>query len=153
MIFAGIAGMIMIIILLLTVSHAHAIARTGEMNPTGTGRTGEQNPPAPVTFTLQNPLKVNSIGGLVKNFVEIFSYLAVIFAVLVLIYVGFSFVMARGKPEETKRLKLWLGWTVVGIAVIIGARLMIDVVINTLSATGTISPNVIRSARDANSGN
>lgn len=101
---------------------------------------------------LQNPLKADSIGALVKDFVDILSYIAVILAVLVIIYIGFSFVMARGRPEEMKRLKIWLGWTVIGVAVIIGARVIVDVVINTLSSTGTVSPGIIQSVKKANEG-
>ncbi|MFA6315558.1 MAG: pilin [Candidatus Paceibacterota bacterium] len=121
---------------------------TGQPNSTGGGDTNSGG-----TFTLSNPLKVKSIGGLVQDFIQIFSYIAVLFAVLVIIYIGFSMVMARGKPEETKKLKVWLGGVVIGVAVIIGARLIIDVVINTLSATNIVDSNFIQSARDANSGN
>ncbi|MFA6295339.1 MAG: hypothetical protein WC666_02865 [Candidatus Paceibacterota bacterium] len=103
------------------------------------------------TFTLKNPLKVDSIGGLVKNFVEIFSYIAILFAVVVLIYIGFKYVLysAQGNSKGIGDLHSWLLWTVVGVAVVIGARVIVEIVINTLGLTGTISPGVINSASNA----
>jgi prepilin signal peptidase PulO-like enzyme (type II secretory pathway) len=100
-------------------------------------------------FTLKNPLKVDSIGGLVQNFVEIFSYIVILFAVLALVYVGLKFILARGNVDEMKKLKDWLLWIVVGVAVVIGARVIVQVVISTLSASGTIDQGVINSTRDA----
>jgi hypothetical protein len=105
------------------------------------------------TFTLSNPLKVSSIGELVQNFVQIFSYIVILLAVLMLIYVGFLYVMSQGKPDKRKELNSWLLWIVVGVAVVISARLIINIVINTLSASGTVDSNVIQSARNAASGN
>jgi len=103
------------------------------------------------SFTLQNPLKVDSIGGLVKNFVEIFSYIAILFAVLVLIYIGFQYVIysAQGNSGKIKELHSWLLWTAVGVAVVIGARVIVEIIINTLGLTGTVSPGVIDSAKNA----
>lgn len=101
------------------------------------------------TFTLSNPLKVDSIGGLVQNFVEIFSYVVIIFAVLALIYVGLRFILARGNVEEMKKLREWLLWIVVGVAVVIGARVIIQVVISTLSASGAVDQGIINSTSNA----
>jgi len=106
-------------------------------------------------FYLQNPLssKFNSVGGLVQGFLEIFSYIVVLFAVLALIWVGLKFVLAQGNPEEMKKLKDWLLWIVVGVAIVIGARIIVSVVINTLQATGTVNQNVIDNANNALNGN
>lgn len=104
------------------------------------------------TFTLSNPLKVDSIGGLVQNFVEIFSYIAILFAVLMLIYVGLRFILARGDSDKMKELKEWLMWIVVGVAVVIGARIIIQVVINTLSASGVVDQRTTQSFKKAASG-
>lgn len=107
---------------------------------------------SPSTFTLQNPLKVDSIGGLVQNFVEIFSYIVILFAVLALVYVGLRFILARGDPSKMNELKSWLLWIVVGVAIVIGARIIIQVVINTLSATGAVDQSVINSTNNAING-
>ncbi len=107
------------------------------------------NPPPSSTFTLQNPIKVDSVSDLISSFVEIFSYLVILFAVLALIWVGLQFILARGDVGKMKELKEWLLWIVVGVAVVIGARLIVEVVINTLSATGTIDQSVINSTSRA----
>jgi len=110
--------------------------------------------PAPqATFTLQNPLRseINSVGALVENFVEIFSYIVILLAVVALIFVGFKYILysAQGKSADIAKLHGWLFWIVIGVAVVIGARVIVKVVINTISATGTVSPGVIQSANDA----
>lgn len=107
-------------------------------------------------FTLQNPLNknINSVGGLIQAFLEIITYLFIIFAVLMFIYVGFQYVTnaAQGNAKKIEELHKQLLWLVVGVAVVIGARVIIQVVINTISATGTVSPSVIESANRAAQG-
>ncbi len=105
-------------------------------------------------FTLTNPLKVNSIGGLVQSLIEIVSYLAILFAVVMFIVVGFRYVLfaAQGNASKISELHKQLMWLIVGVAVIIAARVIVQVVINTLSATGVVSPEVIQSANKAASG-
>ncbi len=106
----------------------------------------------PTTATLQNPLtKVTSIGDLVKSGLQVFSYIAVLFAVMMLIVVGFQYIMARGNPEAVTKASMWLLYIVIGLAIVIGARIAVTIVINTMSATGVVDPNVIQSAQNANS--
>lgn len=105
------------------------------------------------TVKLQNPLKnIDSVGSLVQKFVEIFSYIVILFAVLALIWVGLQFILARGDSTKMKELKEWLFWIVVGVAVVIGARIIIEVIINTLSATGTVDQSIINSTNNALNG-
>ncbi len=101
------------------------------------------------TGGLTNPLAVTSIAGLVQKFVEIFSYFMVILAVLAFIWVGFQFVLAQGKPEKLKELKIWLAYIVVGVAIVIGARIMVNIIINTLEATGVVNQQTISTVRSA----
>jgi hypothetical protein len=101
------------------------------------------------TFTLQNPLKVNSVSDIILTFMQVATYLAVLFAVLMIVYVGLRFVLARGDSAELTKRKDQLLWIVVGVAVIIGARILISVIINTLSATGTVNPSIIQNAQNA----
>lgn len=107
-------------------------------------------------FTLQNPLNknINSVGDLIQAFIEIITYLFIIFAVLMFIYVGFQYVTnaAQGNAKKIEELHKQLLWLVVGVAVVIGARVIIQVVINTISATGAVNPSVIESANKAAQG-
>ena len=100
---------------------------------------------------ITNPLQANTIGEIVSTGTSIFSYTVVLFGVLALIYTGLQYVLAQGNAEKVKELKTQLLWIVIGIAIVIGARIIVSVVINTLSATGIVSPNVINSAESANS--
>ena len=116
-----------------------------------------QNAPATETntqvITLHNPLQnVTSIGQLVQNFADIFTYLVVLFAVLMLIWTGLQYVLARGNPEKMKENSQRLMWIVIGVAVVIGARILVQVVINTLEATGAVNSTVITNANKANQG-
>lgn len=102
-------------------------------------------------FTLKNPLKVDSVGGLINAFLEIITYILIIFAVLMIIWTGFQFVYnaAMGNSSKLTELRSRLLWLVAGVAILIGARVIIQVVINTISATGSVSPQVIESANRA----
>lgn len=130
-------------------------------NDTGQGGgdndTGASKPPAkPASgdngiFTLKNPLKVDSIGELIQSFIQIFTYLVIMFAVLMFIWIGFQYVVnaSQGNAKKIEELHRQLLWLIAGVAIVIGARVLIQVVINTLSATGTVDPGVINSANDA----
>ncbi len=99
--------------------------------------------------TLKNPLQANSISDIIFSFMQIVTYLAVIFGVIMLMWVGLQMVLAQGKPEEIKRRSTELLWVVVGIGVIIGARILVSAVINTLSSTGTVNNQIIQNAQNA----
>jgi cytochrome bd-type quinol oxidase subunit 2 len=102
-------------------------------------------------FTLKNPLKVDSIGELIQSFIQIFTYLVIMFAVLMFIWIGFQYVVnaSQGNAKKIEELNKQLMWLIAGVAIVIGARVLIQVVINTLSATGAIDPGIINSANDA----
>lgn len=130
-----------------------SIPGSGTPAPTPPATTPVSQPTA--VTPLQNPLKnVSSIGDLVQKFVEIFSYIVVIIAVLALIYVGFQYVLyaAQGNSQKIKELHSWLLWIIVGTAIVIAARVMVLVVINTLEATGVVNQNVTNNARSAATG-
>jgi heme/copper-type cytochrome/quinol oxidase subunit 2 len=104
-------------------------------------------------FPLQNPLNkdISSVGDLIQAVIEILTYLFIIFAVLMFIYIGFQYVTnaAQGNAKKIEELHKQLMWLVIGVAVVIGARVIIQVVINTIAATNTVSPSVIDSANKA----
>lgn len=144
------AGAFLLIVLLLG-SNSFVFAQGTTVTPVSNTGSQTVTPGSSGSFSLQNPLsnKYKTVGGLVGGFMEYFSYLVILFAVLALIYVGLQFVLAQGKPDKMKELKGWLGWIIVGVAIVIGARILVNVVINTLQATGAVNPNVINSANNA----
>ena len=75
--------------------------------------------------------------------------MAVLAGVIALIWTGLQYILAQGKPERIKELKTQLLWVVVGIGIVIGARIMISIVINTLSASGVVNEDNINNANKA----
>lgn len=134
-------------------SFSIALADTANTGPSGD--TGANLPAPTPTATkaeiipLANPLssKFNTVGGLINSLMEIFSYVAVIIAVLALIWVGFQFIMAQGNSDRISELKTWFYYIIIGTAIILASRLIVSVVINTLESTGTVSPDVIQKIR------
>ena len=121
----------------------------GEPN-TKAGAT-DVNPTSGGTFYLQNPLssQFTTVGGLVGGFIQIFVYLVVLFAVVMIIYVGLRLVLAQGDTKQIQERKDQLLMLVIGLAIVIGARIIVQVVISTLQSTGTVNPTVITNAQNA----
>ncbi len=77
---------------------------------------------------LQNPINFNSLRELVEAIVDIIIQIAVPIAALFLIYSGFLFVSARGNDDQLKTAKSIFLWTVVGIAVLLGAKILAGII-------------------------
>ncbi len=125
-----------------------AVPRNAGATPAARGNAGA-TPAGGGVQTLSNPLTANSVGDLVKSFAMIFSYIVVLFAVLALVWTGLEFITAQGKPDKLTELKSKLLYIVIGVAIVIGARIIIDVVINTLSASGVVNSQIIQQAKNA----
>jgi hypothetical protein len=83
---------------------------------------------------LVNPLNAKSIPQLLTVILDAIVYLGTIFLVLMLVYVGFLFVAARGKPEDLKKAREALLWTVVGGLLLLGASGLSIVIQSTVEA-------------------
>ena len=107
------------------------------------------------TGTLQSPLKdnLNSVGALLNTGIMIFTYLVVLGAVIAFIIVGLKYIMARGNSTKITEATKWLWNIIIGVAIVIGARVIIQIVINTLKATKTVNTEVTQSAENALNGN
>jgi len=142
---ATLAGIILFAVLPIV-----AFAQSGGTQSNTSNGGIQTNPPG--TIGLQNPLSgsgITTVGGLVSNFLQILTYLAIIAGILMIIYVGLQLVLARGNSDKIKEHKEQMLWLVVGLAIVIGARVLVTIVINTLSATGTVNSNIINSAHNA----
>jgi Sec-independent protein secretion pathway component TatC len=94
---------------------------------------------------LCNPLKVNSIQDVLFLIVNIATYIGVILGVLALIWVGFKFIAAQGKPEELKDARRFFYAVVIGIAILIGASAIVTIIKNTLTTAGVVQSGVFGS--------
>ncbi|HEY9583711.1 MAG TPA: hypothetical protein VJI66_01970 [Candidatus Paceibacterota bacterium] len=91
---------------------------------------------------LCNPLKVKSIEEAILLAVDIAIYIGVAFAILAIIFVGFKFVAAQGNETKLKDAKLWFLWIVIGLAVLISARVIVEIIKNTLIASEVVNKDV-----------
>jgi hypothetical protein len=82
---------------------------------------------------IKNPLKVNSVADVMKVFFDVLVQLGSVAVVLAIIYAGFLFVVAKGNPEELKKAKTTLYWTIIGALVLLGAQVIAKVIENTLN--------------------
>lgn len=83
---------------------------------------------------IDNPLKpqFDSLPNLIFALVDIVSTIGFYIAVFFIIYSGFLFVKARGNEKDIGTAKEALKWTLIGTAVLLGARVIADVIQGTL---------------------
>ncbi|MEI6190949.1 MAG: hypothetical protein WCP24_01100 [bacterium] len=94
------------------------------------------NPGVP-TATIQNPLGANntSVQDLLMRVMNLVAMVGGIVVVFFIIYSGFTLVMARGNPEGLKKGKEMLFATIIGGAILLGADVIANVVVDTVKAT------------------
>ena len=83
------------------------------------------------SFELTNPLKVSSVCQLIGLLLHAAIVIGIPIAVLFIVYAGFKFVLARGSPGELSEARTNLVYTLIGIAIFIGASLIANVIIAT----------------------
>jgi uncharacterized membrane protein len=70
---------------------------------------------------LTNPLTVNTIAEFVQKLLEVVVNIGVIVLGIMLVYVGYLFVVAQGNEEKLREAKRAFVWTVIGGAILLGA--------------------------------
>ncbi len=127
-------------------AQANGTSATGVVSPGGTSATGPTSPggtsatgvvsPGGTSATsgtgLTNPLNVSSIDGLISEILGYAVTLGGIFLSLMLVYVGFQFVMAQGNPEKVSAARSMLLWTIIGGMLLLGAESIALVIGNTV---------------------
>lgn len=85
-----------------------------------------------------NPLagRADSLTELLSVILDAVVRIGVLYVALSIIWVGFKFVQAQGKPEEIKEAKKSFLWTIIGAAVVLGAFVISNVI------QGTVTPLV-----------
>ena len=89
-----------------------------------------------IPVKLDNPIKAESFEALVTAILEVVVAIGTPIAILAIIYSGFLFVKAQGKPEALKIAREALIWTIVGVAVLLGAKLLATVIQGTITGLG-----------------
>jgi|SRR3989344_5670968 len=96
--------------------------------------TGSTKDLSPLNPKFNNPLQADNFGELLNAIIKILITLGIPIAVIFIIYSGFLFVTARGNEEQIKKAKTTLLWTLVGIAVLLGASIIGAVLENTINS-------------------
>lgn len=96
---------------------------------------------SPTSFTLTNPLNADTFCKLVKNILQAVLQIGIPVAVLFLVYAGFLFVVARGKPEGLTKAKKNLEYVLIGIAIFLGAWIIGQVIAATINSLSEGSGN------------
>lgn len=110
-------------ITLAAIAPAHALAQS----PT--------TPPAPApSGGLVNPLSVSTLDGFLTAILNGIIQIGTIILIMMLVYVGFLFVAARGNAEKLQGAKSALVWTVIGGLILLGATAIQAVITGTVNA-------------------
>lgn len=95
--------------------------------------TGDITPSNPCEGKICNPINSNTIQEFIRVLLEGMLKIGIPLVALAVIYCGFLFVQARGKPEEITKAKDALLYTLVGAAILLGswaiAKLISDTVL------------------------
>lgn len=88
---------------------------------------------------LCNPLEVDSIEGLFgKVLSDIILPLSAIIGTIFIIWAGFGFVTAQGKDAELVKARARLKYVLIGVAIVIGAQVILDLLLNTLTELANV---------------
>ncbi len=100
----------------------------GNLSP-GTGGSGNLPPGiGPIqnsgtSITLINPLGSGAtLNSFLTSILDIVIQVGTVVIILMLVYVGFLFVIARGNPGEVTKARDALLWTVIGALILLGAK-------------------------------
>lgn len=86
------------------------------------------------SVTLQNPIKATSIVALFQIILDIVLVFAVPLVVFFIIYAGFLYVTARGNASTIESAHSALLYALIGGLLILGARVLIDVIQGTVDS-------------------
>ncbi len=100
---------------------------TGGMKFAGQGGAGSGN------NQLVNPLRFGSFPEFFRGLIEILIIFAIPIIVLMIIYAGFLYVMARGNEEQVTKATRALTYAVLGGLLIIGAELILRIIQGTVN--------------------
>ena len=100
---------------------------------------------------LPNPLCVSSVNDILYLAVDIATYIGVILAVLFLIYAGFKYIAAQGNSVKITEAHHFLLAVVIGIAILIGASAIVNVIKNTLTSAGVVNSSTFNAPTQSGS--
>lgn len=87
--------------------------------------------------TIDNPIpNITSVNEFVKTLLEGIIKIGIPVVAIAIMYSGFLFVSAQGKPEDIKKAKDALMYTLIGAAILLGAWALAQLISNTVLLLG-----------------
>ena len=88
---------------------------------------------------IKSAINIPSVAELITTFISWLINIGVVAITLAFIYVGFQFVASRGNPKGIESARQAFLWTVVGTLVLLGGKVLVEVIKQTLTSGGIIS--------------
>lgn len=70
---------------------------------------------------LTNPLQTNDLYQFLSQLLKLVAQIAFPVIVLFMVYIGFLFITAQGKPDKIKEARNYFFWALVGALLVLGA--------------------------------
>jgi hypothetical protein len=122
--FVFLAGMTCVLITSFSLSAIAQVTKPPASNSSGSN----------INITLQNPLSgTNTLDGFLGKILDAVVLLLTPVVVIMMLYSGFLFVVARGNSEKLGEAKKALMYTLIGAAIVLGAKGFSTVIQNTIS--------------------
>ena len=83
---------------------------------------------------IQNPLGVSTFEDLIANVTKWLTRIATPIGVIVIVYAGAKFLMARGDTSKIQEAKHILWYTIIGLAIVFAASGLVSLVRSIISA-------------------
>jgi TRAP-type C4-dicarboxylate transport system permease small subunit len=72
--------------------------------------------------TLENPLAFDTLTEFLRRILQLVALIGFPLIVLFIVYIGFKFIAAEGKPEKIAEAQKLLFWALVGALIVLGAE-------------------------------
>lgn len=140
-----IIGVYFLALLLAFAPTAFGAQGSGQTDPASPTSGSGQTRPAPQSDPGGGVKLLNPLGGpggaasleeLVNSVLSFVIRLGTIVVVVMMVYVGYLFVTARGNPGEISKAREALKWTVVGALILLGSQALTAGIIATVRALG-----------------
>lgn len=89
-----------------------------------------------LSYQLCNPLRFNTLEGLIVGILNVLLVIAVPIIVFFIIFAGFSYVTAQGNPEKIKQASRSLTYAIIGGVLILGAVAISEILQNVVASFG-----------------
>ncbi|MEK7162509.1 MAG: pilin [Patescibacteria group bacterium] len=101
---------------------------------------GSQSQTQSGSMELPNPIGETSLVGLIAKITNfLITYIVMPVAFFMLVLAGFKFITAQGSEEKIKKARQNLIWTVAGVAIVLGAEIILGLLQEALGVQGAKS--------------